>query len=144
MTIAEFTSLSLKVNITAGWTDITSYHVAPITGRDGFSGTKWTDRVAPGGQLTIRLDNSGGQFTVGGASVLAGFKKGVPIKLDVVYDGVTTNVFYGFVDELKTDIHPPPYVTLTCITWLGLAARMPLRKTLQSVTNSAIQEVVAA
>ena len=120
MTVTYYTTATVSVNITAGWTDISSYVLFPLHGSDGFSGTAFTNRVAAPGNLSVRVTNEAGKFTVGGATVLAGFKKGVQIKLDIVYDGFTHNVFFGTVDQIKSDRKAGDLnaITLTCIDWL--------------------------
>lgn len=109
------------------WTDLTSYVIEDITGKWGIQGDGPLDLLADTGALRITLNNMDQRFTPGHASALSGWKKGIPIKLEIDYDGVTYPMLGSIVDiniPLGKNLVDKAYVTM--VDWLEYSARDPI------------------
>jgi len=73
--------------LTAGWMDVTSYAVSEIAGDWGNQSPDPLDMVAATGTFSVTLNNTDQKFSPGYAGALAGWKKGIKIKLVLTYDG---------------------------------------------------------
>lgn len=118
-------SAKLYVYISGVWTELND--AQPWRFDWGISGNRPTDRIADTGDLTFTLDNSTGQYTPGGPSALAGWRKGLPIKLVVTYDGEDYIRWRGIIDDI--DIKPKfkdKKAYVSCVDWLDYATRNPI------------------
>jgi hypothetical protein len=82
------------------------------------------DFVADTGEFKFSLNNSGGLYSPGGPSALAGFKRGIPVKRVVTFEGEDYVRFFGYIDEIS--IRPSitdKTVTVTALDWMDYAAR---------------------
>lgn len=83
-------------------------------------------RLAKIGELSITLNNSGGWYSPGGASALSGWKKGIPAKMVITYDGIP-QTFYYKINNIK--INPDKSrqsVDLTLVDWMADASEYPI------------------
>ena len=121
--------------------------VQPINGQWGISSNKPMDRLADIGTLTLALNNKTGLYSPDGPSALAGWKKGVPFKMVITFNGVEYIRFRGAVSEIKikpTLKDPKAYITV--LDWLDYAARYPIPNPVlleNASTDEAITEIVS-
>jgi len=110
------------------WTDLTSYVIGDITGGWGIDGNGPLDRLARTGTMDILLNNESLQFIPGDAGALAGWKKGIPVKLEVTYEGETYVRFKGVIEAIKPQPGVYGYlrVPVTIVDWLDYSARHPV------------------
>ena len=104
MTTVYPTSTIIEIFYNSTWNDISSLVVSPIEGFQGISGTTPADRIGSIGDCSMTLDNSGGLFTPSGTNVLTTeWVRGIPIRVNIIFEGETKNVFWGRVDDMKLD-----------------------------------------
>ena len=121
--------------------------VQPINGQWGISSNKPMDRLADIGTLTLALNNKTGLYSPDGPSALVGWKKGVPFKMVITFNGVEYIRFRGAVSEIKikpTLKDPKAYITV--LDWLDYAARYPIPNPVlleNASTDEAITEIVS-
>jgi hypothetical protein len=117
----------VMANLDGVWTDITSYVIEDITGSWGIQGNGPLDFLADTGTIRITLNNMDQRFTPGHPSALAGWKKGIPIKLEIVFDTLTYPML-GTIDDidipLGSDWVDKAFVTMQ--DWLEYSARDPI------------------
>lgn len=115
----------LYAYISGSWTLIDD--IQPARAEWGIIGNNPVDRVADTGELTFYLNNSTGQYTPGGPSALAGWKKGIPVKLVVTYDGEDFIRFRGVISEIEPrPLSKDKRVRVVVLDWLDYAARHPI------------------
>ncbi len=79
------------------YSDITAY----VTGCRVASGFRNEgDRVSQPATLILTLDNESGRFSPEGAAALAGFVKGIAIRVRMTYGGTTVQLYSGRIDHL--------------------------------------------
>jgi len=131
MTPVKLASIALYVQTTPGfWTSITDdvYGEDKIVCDWGISGNKPLDRLAKAGSMSFTLKNSDGKYSPDVAGAMVGWKKGIPVKLEVTFDGVTYVRFRGKINKIS--IPPGPLglknAYVTALDWLDYAAKYPL------------------
>jgi len=112
----------LYAYISAAWVQLDE--VQPITALWGLPDNNPASFIADVGDVIFQLDNSTGQYTPGGPSALAGWKKGIPFKIVFTYASDTWNRFYGTISDI--DIRPnnkdkKAYITVT--DWMDYATK---------------------
>lgn len=122
-------SYALYAYLSGAWVDITSDVITePIKLRWGITGNGPLDRVAATGQMTFQLDNATGKYSPNLVGALAGWERGIPIKLEVVFDGDPYVRFRGALE--KVQIQSGPYsakrVKVTVLDWMDYAAKFPV------------------
>lgn len=117
-------SSTLYAYFNSAWTALND--VAPWRGSWGINSNGPLDRVASTGEMTFALDNSGGLYTPGGPTALTGWKKGIPFKWVITFDGEPFIRFRGFIADI--DIRPSiqKLAYVTALDWMDYAARHPL------------------
>lgn len=102
------------------WTDITTdvREILPFRGRQSIN-TEFDV-----GTLTILLDNRLAVYDPNNLSSThsPNLKLGVPIRVQMVHNSITYNLFYGHIDDWGLDYvnHPDATVTLGCVDNMGL------------------------
>ena len=102
------------------WTDITTdvRQIIPTRGRQSIN----TEFDA--GTLTVLLDNRLGVYDPNNTQSThdPNLKLGVPIRVQMVHNAVTYNLFYGHITEWGLDYaaHPDATVTLSCLDNMAL------------------------
>jgi len=117
--------------IASAWADISNDVLISgkaINARWGIWGNTELDRMADTGVLTFYLNNSTGKYSPNLAGALAGWKKGIPIKLVFTFDGQEYVRFRGKVDRVDIDAGTTSQraVFVTVSDWLDYAAEFPL------------------
>jgi hypothetical protein len=114
--------------ISAAWVELVDAgNVDGINFSWGITDNRPTSRLADVGQLRFSLNNNDGQYTPGGPSALAGWKKGIPVKLVCTFDGEDCTRFRGIISDIKIRPHfkdVKAYVTV--VDWLDYASRHPV------------------
>lgn len=102
MTVA-LTSFLVEVNLSSVWTSITSDVLldAGLPYKYGIDGNRPTDLIAKPGTFTIVLKNNTGKYTLGGASMLAGWGDDIQLRLSVVYDTHIIPQFFGYIRKIE-------------------------------------------
>lgn len=128
MAMFKLTSGKIYANVTAGWTDISADVIGSIQAEWGITGTTPNDRTASTGTMQFSLRNNSGNYTPAGASVTAGWERGVEIKLECVYDGDTYRRFYGVVEsiDLAYEIKGMSRANVTVVDWMDYSAEHPI------------------
>ena len=73
--------------LNSAWVDLSDDVISDQYAKWGMSGGGTLDRVAETGALTFTLNNVTGKYAPGNAAALAGWKKGIFVKLVITYDG---------------------------------------------------------
>ena len=94
----------------------------------GIWGNTELDRMADTGVLRFYLNNATGKYSPNLAGALAGWKKGIPIKMVFTFDGQEYVRFRGKVDRVDIDAGTSKQrqVSVTATDWLDYAAEFPL------------------
>jgi hypothetical protein len=83
-------------------------------------------RVASTGSMTVTLNNSTGIYSPNGVSALAGWKKGIPFKMVITFEGEDKEFKYYISDiDAKSD-NKNKKAIVTVVDWLDYAARHPI------------------
>ncbi len=120
--------LKILANVTAGWTDITAYVIGDIDGGWGMTDNNPLDLVAGTGTLNLTLNNTTGLFHPNSATVIAGWKKGIGVRLVIAFDGEEYVRWKGIIQNIK----PPSgrwedfRIQVACVDWMEYAAQHPL------------------
>jgi hypothetical protein len=145
--VAVSATVKLWAYISGAWVELDS--VQPASSFWGRSDNGPLDFVADVGELKFNLDNSGGLYTPGGPSALAGFKRGVRVKLVVTFEGEDYVRDCGYIAEIE----PRPSnrdktISITCLDWMDYAARHPivnpgimLDEYAEEVINTVVSEI---
>lgn len=122
------TSARLYANLTAGWTDITGDAIGAVSFFWGISGTSPADRLADTGTMQFTLLDQDGHYSAGESTALAGWKKGCPVRLVVVYDGDSYTRFYGTLESITLEKEPAGFLVANCtaVDWMDYAAEHPI------------------
>jgi len=114
--------------IGGAWVDITGYIIGDITGSWGIDGNGPLDRLARTGTMDILIDNESLQFIPGYAGAMSGWKKGVPVMLEITFEGEPYIRFKGNIESIKPQPGVYGYlrVPVTVTDWLDLSARHPI------------------
>lgn len=122
------------------WTNIGGSIVSPIRVQSGFSDGQPLSRLAPGGDMRFDLNNINGDYDPS-----ATFYKGQKIRLRVKYGSLVKTKFFGYIDLITLDVGTwgNRQAHVTCIDWLGLAAKTPIRA-LPGLTNTTVDVAVTA
>lgn len=117
--------------ISSAWTDISSDVL--ISGKSinanwGIEGNSEVDRMAGTGTLTFTMNNATGKYSPNLAGALAGWKKGIPIKLVFTFENQEYVRFRGKIDRVDIDAGTSKQrqVFVTVTDWLDYAAEYPL------------------
>lgn len=114
------------------WTDISTDICTEagdsMYGKWGMADNSPLTRLADTGFWEFTLDNTTGKYSPDLTGALAGWKKGVAIKLIVTYDGIDYVRFRGTIDRLQIQAgtHKEQRVFVTVLDWLDHAAKYPL------------------
>lgn len=123
--------IKLYVYISSSWVELND--VAPARVFWGMSDNRPTTRLADVGELMIALDNSTGLYTPGADTALAGWKKGLPVKMVVTFEGEDFVRFRGTITDINIrPSHKDKRAYITVSDWMDYAARYP-------VVNPAVQ-----
>ena len=127
------TALSWKVYayIGSAWVDISGDVLIAgkaINAGWGIRGNSEVDRMADTGILSFSLNNITGKYSPNLPGALAGWKKGIPVKLVFTFDGQDYVRFRGKVDRVDIDAGTTSQrsVFVTVSDWLDYAAEFPL------------------
>lgn len=129
--------LGSELEATRAWTDVTAdvrSATQPVVVHYGINGTSVQDLVASPGYMTFALDNSEGNsvglkgyYSPGHANCRTGFMLRIPVRLRVVYNGVT---YYKFRGAMKRATAVPGvkgqrYTEVYCVDWIDTLFRSP-------------------
>jgi len=124
-------STVISAYISGAWVELNA--LTPARAHWGISGNRPTDRLADVGELTFALDNSAGLYSPGAATALAGWEKGLPVKMVVTFEGEDFVRFRGNITDIQIrPAHKDHRAYVTVSDWLDYAARHP-------VVNPAVQ-----
>lgn len=121
-------SYKVYAKIVGVWTDITRYIIKNITGRWGLPGRGPHDRMAEPGWLKFTMKNDSGQWLPGMSTTLAGWEKGIEIKVVFVYETETFVRWKGIIETIDpgSGVNGHLRVDVKCVTWLEYAANHPI------------------
>lgn len=127
------TALTWKIYayISSAWTDISSDVLIAgkaINANWGIRGNSEVERMADTGVLSFSLNNATGKYSPNLAGALAGWKKGIPIKLVLTFENQDYVRFRGKVESVNIDAGTSKQrqVSVTVTDWLDYAAEYPL------------------
>lgn len=137
-----------EIYLVDSWVDISRYVVSDIVGSFGFASDAPDDRVAGNNYLSLTLNNVGKQFSPFGAETLTGWRKGVPIRVSVVYRSIQYVIWSGRIWDIEMDSgpHGPRRVRINAQDWLstfGMSPLPPLTTGIDQRANEGIAEVLA-
>jgi len=118
-------SVVISAKIGGTWANISSKVVSDLDGEMGMNSEAYDNRLAGPGRLTFTLNNASGTYTPSTT-----FHKGIEIKVEVAYAGVTKTKFYGRIEELDPDIGTwgDQYVRVTVMDWIKFATDQVVRE----------------
>lgn len=119
----------LYAYVTSGWMDLTPYWIRQMRAKWGMGDNDPLDLVAATGEWTFILDNTRGvQFIPGAPSALAGWQKGVKLKLVFTYEGEDYVRQFSYAEKIKPDrgIYGHKRVYVTALDWMEHAAKYPI------------------
>lgn len=121
-------SYKIYAKILGVWTDITRYIIRNITGKWGLPGNGPHDRMAEPGWMNFTMKNDSGQWLPGMSTTLAGWEKGIEVKLVIVYDQETFVRWKGVIGSIDpgTGVNGHLRVDVKCVDWLEYAANHPI------------------
>jgi len=141
----------LYLYLAGAWVDVSSdLQAAPgISASWGIRSNKPTDLMADTGRMSFVLDNQTGKYSPGHGSALAGWKKGVKVKLVTTFVGAVRVRWYGTVDEISIDAGAvgSRKVRVTALDWLDYASNYPLNNPAVGIdqkANQAVNTIVTA
>jgi hypothetical protein len=131
--------------ISGAWVELLD--TMPVSAFWGMGDNKPGTRLADVGELRLSLNNQSGIYTPGGPSGLAGWKKGIPFKIEFSYEELTKIRFRGFIEDidLSTNVRDKK-VHITVSDWLGYAAKYPIVNPAllqDSTADDAITEILS-
>lgn len=138
----------VKIEIfTASWVDISADVVGNISGSFGFSTNSPDVRVANTGFLSLTLNNINKKYSPNHPSSLSGWKKGIPVKVTVVYRSISYVMWRGRIEDINIDTgtYGERRVDITATDWMDTAARTPvpvIEFSENKKINEAVQEVI--
>lgn len=100
--------------------------VDEVIGNWGMGDNSPLTRVASTGAITITLNNSTGIYSPNGIHALAGWKKGIPLKMVITYDGEDKEFKYFISDIDAKSNYRDKKATVTAVDWLDYSARHPI------------------
>ncbi len=122
------TQAQIYLYLNSVWTDVTSdvLSAGRISGEYGMRDDR--ARIADIGTLSFSLRNTDKKYTPFSATALSGWKKGTPVKLEVIHNGYTFVKFRGAVDNIQITggTKGARSVSVTALDWLDYAAKYPL------------------
>lgn len=132
-------SFAVEADLGAGYVDITAdiNMQARIVAEGGIRSPQFIDLLASSGRMVFQLDNTSsnsggvyGYYTPGHANARAGWDEGVPIRLKIVHNSITTYKWQGWVTRVEPTVGQfrRPVVNVTAEDWLGVAARTGLKQ----------------
>jgi hypothetical protein len=125
--MAAYASTNVYAYISGAWVllhDISG--AVPTSGSWGMGDNNPLTRVANTGVITVTLNNSTGIYSPGGVNALAGWKKGVPLKMVITFEGESKEFKYYISDiDAKSNVRDKQAV-VTALDWLDFAARHPI------------------
>lgn len=127
MTYVYPSAQRLLAELNGVWTDLTDYWVEDLTGSWGIQGNGPLDLLAETGVLRVVLNNMDQRFDPESATALAGWGKGIRMKLEIDYDG-ETYVHAGTIGDISVpiseDLVDKAFVTI--MDWMEYAAKQPI------------------
>lgn len=136
-----------EIYINSAWENISADVINNQDCYYGINGNKKTDRVADVGTLDFILRNDSsclggkeGFYTPNSTYAKGGWKKGIPIRLRIIYGGISHTKFTGHIDSITPNIEDKT-VKISVLDWMDYAGNFPLNLITLS-TNKKISEVV--
>lgn len=128
MTAVYPDSMKVYAYLNSAWSDITADVIGSVTGYWGVRSNREVDRVADTGRTQMTLNNATGKYSPNLAGALSGWKKGVPIKLDIIFRGRSHVKFRGQVDSVRIigGASGLKQVYVSVVDWMDYAAKYPL------------------
>jgi hypothetical protein len=121
---------ALEAYISSAWVDISSDVIsdANIVARWGITGNTPLDRMASTGTMKFDLKNDDNRYSPDHASALAGWGKGISLKITFTFENETYIRFRGIVDTIDIDagIYGSRRARVTSTDWMDYAAKYPL------------------
>lgn len=121
-------SVKVWANLGGVWTDISEDVNSNLQAQWGIFGNTPVDRMADTGTLTFTLNNVTGKYTPGQLGSIAGWGKGVEIKLEISFDSKDYIRFIGRVADVDVDsgTYGKRDAQVTVVDWLDYTANYPL------------------
>ena len=118
----------LLVLIGYSWIDLSSDQRGRITCEWGLMSNNPLDRVSQTGRMTFELINTTRKYTPGTTTALAGWAKGLPVKLVATYWGEDFTRWKGVIDDIDIilGVGGHQYVRVSCVDWIDYAAKTPI------------------
>ena len=92
----------------------------------GIPGNGPLDRIADTADLRLPLNNATGLYTIGGPSMLAGWRKGIPIKMVITFENEDHDYLYYLDDVDARPSNKDKLAYAYCVDWLDYAERSPI------------------
>jgi hypothetical protein len=136
---------ALEAYISSAWVDISSDVIsdANIVARWGITGNTPLDRMASTGTMKFDLKNDDNRYSPDHASALAGWGKGISLKITFTFENETYIRFRGIVDTIDIDagIYGSRRARVTSTDWMDYAAKYPLTLAKKEVDKTADQAI---
>lgn len=121
-------SVKIYAQLAGVWTDMTSYLIRDIDAGWGIDGNGPLDLLAGTGTMDLVLDNQGANLIPEMPGALAGWKKGIGLKLVLTFEGANYTRFKGTVESIKpgNGLFGHLRVNVHVVDWLEYAAKHPI------------------
>lgn len=137
----------IEVKINSIWEDISKDVVSELNCKYGIRGNSINDRVSSVGELkfTLRNDstNLGGVdnfYTPFSSHAKQGWKKGIPVRIRILYGAEDVTKFYGHISDFDIDVENKRIEVLVS-DWIDYASNYPMNLLAVS-ENKRIDEIV--
>lgn len=143
MTGTFLDSVVTEIYIDGSWLDISSYVVGDTDADWGILGNTPTSKIASVGGLKINLNNTDGKFSPNSLTMFSGWKRGIPLKITLTFEGTPHIKFKGKIENigLPYEIDGLSVVPVIVNDWLKIASDYPFA--LEGIqTNKKVNEAV--
>src|SRR3990172_4129372 len=121
-------SVKIYAQLAGVWTDMTVYLIRDVDAEWGMNGNGPLDLLAGTGTMDLSLDNQGANLIPGMPGALAGWEKGVGLRLVLTFEGAEYVRFKGTVEKIKpgNGLYGHLRVGVHVVDWLEYAAKHPV------------------
>lgn len=121
-------SVKIYAQLAGVWTDMTVYLIRDVDAEWGMNGNGPLDLLAGTGTMDLTLDNQGANLIPGMPGALAGWEKGVGLRLVLTFEGAEYVRFKGTVEKIKpgNGLYGHLRVGVHVVDWLEYAAKHPV------------------
>jgi hypothetical protein len=121
-------SVKIYAQLAGTWTDMSTYLIRDIDAGWVIDGNGPLDLLAGTGTMDLVLDNQAGNLIPGMPGALAGWNKGIGLRLVVTFEGAPYMRFKGTVESIEPEkgLYGHLRVKVHVVDWMEFAAKHPI------------------